>query len=260
MSWFNRIRNVTNRLASDTLSGARRIASNITETVRRRVTNFGNWLTGYVGPEETPQVLREIVEHVRSNYPARQPFEVRESNSALRRFARVYAINGEAGYDARSFLDSARENITSVLRNNRRTKVKLIFKCYMEKTSILGETIIRKFAFHSETHINLDGTDEEELYITMIEEVIERMVAVQNEGSPWRLHSIIKLELHTVSYNPLRGETWVPLPKELANKKAIINPKNEDNKCFLWCVLRALNSKDNHQEKIDKELKKKKIL
>ena len=258
MSWFNRIRNVTNRLASDNLSGARRLASNITETVQRRVTNFGNWLTGYVGPEQTLQVLREIVEHVRANYPARQPFEVRESNSALRCFARVYDINGEEGYDVRSFLDSARENITSVLRNNRRTKVKLIFKCYMEKTSILGETIIRKFAFHSEIHIYLDGTDEEELYITMTEEVIERMTALQQAtGSPWRLHSIIKLELHTVSYNPLRGETWVPLPKELANKKAIINPKNEDNKCFLWCVLRALNPKDNHPEKIDKELKKK---
>ena len=198
------------------------------------------------------------MEHVRSNYPPRQRFEVRESNSALRRFARVYVINGEEGYDARSFLDSARENITSLLRNNKRTKVKLIFKCYMEKTSILGETIIRKFAFHSEIHINLDGTDEEELYITMTEEVIERMTKLQQAtGSPWRLHSIIKLELHTVSYNPLRGETWVPLPKELANKKAIINPKNEDNKCFLWCVLRALNPKDNHPEKIDKELKKK---
>ena len=167
MNWFNRIRNVTNRLASDALSGARRLASNITETARRRVTNFGNWLTGYVGPEQTPQVLREIVEHVRSNYPPSQPFEVRESDSALRRFARVYAIDGMEGYDARSFLDSARENITSVLRNNRRTKVKLIFKCYMEKPSILGEIIIRKFAFHSEIHINLDGTDEEELYITM---------------------------------------------------------------------------------------------
>ena len=44
MSWFNRIRNVTIRLASDALSGARRLASNITESARRRVTNFGNWL------------------------------------------------------------------------------------------------------------------------------------------------------------------------------------------------------------------------
>ena len=76
-----------NRLTSNVLSGARRLASNITESVRRRVTDFGNWITGYVGPEQTPQVLREIAEHVRVNYPPRQPLEVRESNSALREFA-----------------------------------------------------------------------------------------------------------------------------------------------------------------------------
>ena len=126
MSWFN-------RLTSNVLSGARRLASNITESVRRRVTDFGNWITGYVGPEQTPRVLREIVEHVRSNYPPSQPFEVRESESALSDFARVYTVDGMEGSDARSFLHDARENITSVLRNNRRTKVKLILKCYMEK-------------------------------------------------------------------------------------------------------------------------------
>ena len=81
------------------------------------------------------------------------------------------------------------------------------------------------------------------------------MGTFQSKGSGWRLHSIIKLELHTTRYNPLRGETWIPLPKELANKKAIINMQNKDNKCFLRCVLRALNPKDNHPERVDKELK-----
>ena len=246
MSWFNRL-----------TSGARRLASNITDSVRRRVTNFGNWLTGYVGPDQTSQVLREVAEHVRENYPPQQPFEVRESESTLSDFARVYTVNGRDGTDVRSFLQGARGNITSVLRNNRRTKVKLILKCYMEKPSILGE-IIEPFAFHSNIEVNLDGTDEDELCITMTERIIEKMATLQQaEGSGWRLHSIIKLELHTVSYNPLRGETWVALPKELVNKGAIINPKNNDNKCFLWCVLRALNPKDGNQERIDKKLKEK---
>ena len=44
---------------------------------------------------------------------------------------------------------------------------------------------------------------------------------------------------------------------ELADKKAIINVKNKDNKYFLWCVLRALNPKDDHAERVDKELKTK---
>ena len=76
-------------------------------------------------------------------------------------------------------------------------------------------------------------------------------------GSGWRLHSIIKLELHTVRYNPLRGETYFKLPKELGNKDAIINPKNEDNKCFLWCVLRALHPCEKNPQRIDKKKKRK---
>ena len=245
MSLFNRI----NRLTSNVSSGARQLASSvIPESVRRRVTDFGNWETGYVGPEQTPQVLNEIVEHVRANYPPRQPFEVRESNSALRNFARVYTVDGMEGYGARSFLDSARENITSILRNNRRTKVKLIFKCNMKRPSNLGETVIKLADFHSNNHINLDGTDEDDIYIIMTERILEKMATYQSGGSGWRLYSIIELELHTTRYNPLRGETWIPLPKELANKKAIINIKNEDNKCFLWCVLRALNPKVDHPE------------
>ena len=127
----------------------------------------------------------------------------------------------------------------------------------MEKISVNEEPIIRPFDFHSDTEVNLDGTDEIELYDNMIETIIERIAILQTRESGWRFHSIIKLELHTVEYLPLRGGTWVPLPKELVDKKAIINMENEDNKCFLWCVLRALNLIKNHPERIDKELKTK---
>ena len=170
----------------------------------------------------------------------------------------MYTVNGREGIDVRPFLQGVRGNITSILGNNRRTKVKLILICNMERPSILGETIIRPSNFSSNIEVNLNGTNEDELYITMTERIIENMAnLLQVEGSGWRFHSIIRLELHVVSYNPLRGETWITLPKELANKNVITNPKNEDNKCFLWCVLRALNPKKDHPERIDKKLKEK---
>ena len=111
--------------------------------------------------------------------------------------------------------------------------------------------------FHSDIEVNLDGTDERELYDTMVERILEKIATYLATKSDFRFHSVIKFELHTVSYRPLRGETWIPLLKELANKNAIINIKNKDNKCFLWCVFRALNPKDDHPERVDKELKPK---
>ena len=103
--------------------------------------------------------------------------------------------------------------------------------------------VIIAHAFHSEIEVNLDGTDEKEIYDRMVWRVLENITKFVDGGGGTDVvfHSVIKLELHTVSYVPLSGETWFPLPEELVNKNTIINMKNKDNKCFLWCVLRALN-------------------
>ena len=196
--------------------------------------------------------LKKMQEEIKSIYNRLKLFKVRETNSALRNFAKAYTINAIEGYDARSFLQNARKNITSVLRNNRRTKVKLILRCYME---FERTNEIRAYAFHSEIEVNLDGTDEKEIYDRMMERVLENLSTFISGkgGTDVRFYRVIKLELHTVSYNPLRGETWIPLPKELDDKKAIINIQNKDNKCFLCCVLRALNP-DRNPQRLDKKL------
>ena len=119
------------------------------------------------------------------------------------------------------------------------------------------ENITKELAFHSTIEVNLEGTDEDDIYIIMMDRILEKIERFingdGNGGTRWAVFNVIKLELHTVSYKPLGGETWVPLPKELADKKAIINMKNENNKCFLWCVLRALNPTKSHPERVDKE-------
>ena len=178
-------------------------------------------------------------------------FEVKESNSALRNFVKVYTIDGKLGFDAKSFLDGARENMTKVLRDNRNTKVKFILKCYME---FLTTNEIKPADFHSNIEVNLDGTNEKDLYDTMVERILEKIAMFLATKSDVRFHSVIKFELHTVSYKPLRGETWKPLPKELADKKAIINMQNKDNKCFLWCVLRYLYPDNKNPQRLDKKL------
>ena len=99
-------------------------------------------------------------------------FEVRENNSALR-------IDGKLRFDPRSFLEGVKQNITSVLRNNRRTKVKIIFKCYIQ---MLKTNEIKQADFHSGIEVTLDGTDEKDLYDTMIEGILEKNSYVSSYG------------------------------------------------------------------------------
>ena len=185
-------------------------------------------------------------------------FELKESKSALRKFTMQYVIEGRAGYDPESFMADVKRSVINFLRKNRRTKVKLILRCNMEKNNIsTGEVITLKTAFNSKPEVNLEGTDVHDLYNTMADRVLEAMATFQRDGSNWTFKSIICLEIHTVVYEPLKGNSYIPLPPKLAQKKAIINMQNEDNKCFTWSVLRALNPRERDNERIDKDLKKK---
>ena len=89
----------------------------------------------------------------------------------------------------------------------------------------------------------------------MNETVLESLAKFQRQGSNWRLHSVLSVDLHIVKYEPLSGSSYIPLPKFLAAKKAIINLKNEDDECFKWAITRALNPVEIHPERIDKELR-----
>ena len=118
---------------------------------------------------------------------------------------------------------------------------------------------IEEFAFHSKgLKLILMETDENEIYDEMVDEIEEEMQKTREAvGSGWRFEKVIKLVLHTTKWEPIYGSSYIPLDSYLANKKALINMQNEDDKCFMWSVLRALNPKDEHAERIDKDLKSK---
>jgi hypothetical protein len=81
------------------------------------------------------------------------------------------------------------------------------------------------------------------------------MANFQMQGSNWRFKSVVKMNINTFVYKPLKGSSYIPLPKELGAKKAIINMKNEDNECFKWCITRALNPVERDSERITKILR-----
>ena len=67
----------------------------------------------------------------------------------------------------------------------------------------------------------------------------------------------MNLDLHTVKYEQLGGSSYISLTGFLAAKKAIINHKNDDDECFKWVIIRALNPVEKHSERIDRKLREK---
>ncbi|GBM38893.1 hypothetical protein AVEN_49754-1 [Araneus ventricosus] len=73
------------------------------------------------------------------------------------------------------------------------------------------------------------------------EKIKESVDEFLKNGTGWVFDSVIHMELKTATYHPLAPSSYIPLPSKLAAKKALINIKNTDQKCFVWSVLAALH-------------------
>ncbi|KAL4152936.1 hypothetical protein QTP88_000769 [Uroleucon formosanum] len=58
-----------------------------------------------------------------------------------------------------------------------------------------------------------------------------------SKGSGFTLQSIDGLLLGVYKYTPMAGSSYIPLPNDIKNKKAVINPQNTDQQCFKWAIL-----------------------
>ena len=186
----------------------------------------------------------------------RRRLRIAETASALRGFTRQFRIEGIPSYGPREFMQMAKRDILKLMRENRQTRVRMILNCEMTRKELFSEsTQILNTFFHSETVENLEGTDESVIYDRSIQTIEERIQNFNQRGSNWRFQRVLSLDVHFTDFQPLRGSTFIPLPRKIKTKKAVINMKNDDDQCFKWSVVRARHPVDVHPERITKELK-----
>ena len=112
------------------------------------------------------------------------------------------------------------------MRNHRNIKVRMILVCEMENQLVeksKGETRIiyeqNNAYLHSRTHINLEKTDVKVFLKDMIKEILANLANYQKKGSGWYFKEIISLEIHLVDYKPMKGGSYISLPKFIQKKK-----------------------------------------
>jgi len=149
-----------------------------------------------------------------------KPFEITESKSALKNFAIAYTVEGQDGYDERSFLRVVKQTVIDFLKNHYETKVKIILHCIMQTYEVRsGELITANPAFHSNVMINVKGSDTDDLYSDMVQVISGKITRFRRTGSNWYLRSVVNLEVYMVDYKPLTGNSYIELPKALRGKR-----------------------------------------
>ena len=66
---------------------------------------------------------------------------------------------------------------------------------------------------------------------------------ILRNGSNFVFESVGLLSYHIHKTSLKRGNSYIKSPEWVANKKAIINPKNVDNRCFEYSIVVALHHK-----------------
>ena len=101
------------------------------------------------------------------------------------------------------------------------------------------------------------GSDTDEI----IEDLFESFLQKHHEGleqsmreSEFAYDSVDTLYYNLNKVSLSRGGSYIDSPKWLKNKKATINPKNKDEKCFQYALTVALNYEqiEDHPERISK--------
>ena len=193
---------------------------------------------------------------------AEQPFyeqlNIIKTNQAFKGYAMSYKVEIVERKHLILQLGACKSSIKDLFNNllkeirgfNYQITVKVLLKKYKHD----GEFEFATVCFNSLTKTIINNRFKLE---NAFQEILYRIDCWINEGSGWIVESIESQYINISTYRPLLGSSYIDLPIELRSpRKGLINIKNEDQKCFLWCHIRHINPSKEHPGRIKKVDKK----
>ena len=169
-----------------------------------------------------------------------------ETRTAYKKYLschRIHNIQKVMGFEGFELLRSFRAQLQGALTEHGGLKAHCAYGCLFDKV-IEGVAYAHDHLVHKEFPMlqitnaaQLDGALSQ-----MIDQMRENVPEVETRGTGWKFTRVSFLDVHIAKYKPLKGSSYIPLPDALALKKAVVNVKNTDQRCFMWAVLPALFS------------------
>ena len=217
--------------------------------LQRKVKN----VIDQIAPYYQPETIREFRRNLKF---IPKDITITERSNALRGNVQSYEVPIVNSYDPSIQLNNTRKAIFDLLMgklsDKRGFKYNTTLRVRLSKRKE-NEVIYREPYFNAGPFTVTNRLDIEESIDNGIETILELIARWLSEGSGWVFESVLLHIINIISYFPLRGTSYIELPKELRNPmKGLINPKNTDNKCFLWCHIRHLNPLQRNPQSITK--------
>ena len=201
--------------------------------------------------------------------------EPKKIETAFKGTTETFRINGELEqsedglnpqYDYKLYLKTITPKVIAFLgKQPKPLKVMFKMQCQFHKMESDGlspqdegnnnEEMFTDFHFNTKNIIVDDATNLTDFFSVSVERLVELIESLQGKGSGWVFDEVLHFDILINVYKPLAGSSWIPLPKFLASKKALINPKNTDQECFKWCVVEGMYPQKRDRDRITKTSK-----
>ena len=218
----------------------------VVNKVKKKWNDFNDWIIDYIPPAirvNPSTAIEKLKNHIRKLYQQSPDFTPVETKAAKGYF-KTFAIPGNEYKDPKVYLTDVMQSTTRLIDSNlnQGTKVKVGLQCEMIRIDPeTKEDVYTTCYFNSNLKIILRKDIIEEEYRVLSNEILENIANFQRRGSGWIFRKVLSMDIHLNKYEPLKRSSYIPLPKVLQSKKAIINVKNdEDNECFKWSITTAI--------------------
>ena len=200
---------------------------------------------------KTPPIVKEIPKP--SDYMFIDEDKPEMIKSAFKKSQKRFKINTTHIHSPVDEMKSKKNVIENLLKDNLKSMKSLKFNYGLEITftqlSKEDQTRIAeiKEILWSSPQIIINENDIDKKMDLVISDIMQRITSFSATGTSALVISKINSQyIDIIQYKPLKGSSYIELPKELKNPKmGLINIKNEDQKCFTYCLLYHL-----HQNKI----------
>ena len=222
------------------------------DKVKLELKEFSDWIVSFV-PEPIKRTVSDKMKALKSKISSIYFRAPKKVESAFRETLKTFRINGNSATDYKTFLQNARIPTTNLLsKQDKPIKVRLIIQCMFYKMED-GERVYADHHFSTKNEPIYESTNLTEMFCVSVERLIELIESLQGRGSGWIFFRVKHFDILTDHYKPLGGSSHISLTKFLASKKALINPKNNDNECFKWCVTEIAYPQKANRERVTKK-------
>ena len=212
-----------------------------------------------------PAKIKDLIELVTKSKYYKVPFQnnklSEKKNTAFKNNAIVYKLkilnrndplNQMMLLDMRkTYLLDKRLNLLKGIKCNETLDVQF------EKLGGEGRMIEKSFTFTSRPQVIMNKDDTKSALQNMRSDIEVKIDRFTMLGSGWAVIGLLNHDLHVNKYDPLAARSYIKLPAEIQNRLATINIQNTDDKCFIYCLDRALdpNPEPSKLERVSSHLK-----